>query len=121
MALILCTGTDPVLLETRKLILEQAGHTVLATMGQRELVAACEKHSFDVAVIGQGISGPMKKIIASLIREHCPSAKILELYPPYQGKVVESADGWLEVPLDIPNNLAERVNELIAKPKPANA
>jgi hypothetical protein len=44
----------------------------------------------------------MKKIIASLIREHCPSAKIMELYPPYEGKVIENADAWLEVPADVP-------------------
>jgi hypothetical protein len=35
--------------------------------------------------------------------------------------MVESADSWLEVPLDIPENLAERVNELIAQPKASKA
>ena len=40
MSLVLCTGVDPVLMETRKLILERAGHTVITAMGERELAAA---------------------------------------------------------------------------------
>ena len=115
MSLVLCTGVDPVLMETRKLILERAGHTVITAMGERELAAACENHRFNVAVIGQVITLKMKKVLAALIRKQCPSAKILELYPLYQGKVLEDADAWLEVPIDIPNDLAQRVNELARK------
>jgi hypothetical protein len=119
MSLILCTGIEPELLKTRKLILEQAGHTVIPTTDQRELTAACEKYCFDVAVIGQTIAAPMRKVIAELIRKHCPSAKILELYPPYEGRVVEDADSSLEVPADIPLDLVERVEELIQKTQSA--
>lgn len=112
MALVLCTGTDPVLLQTRKLILEQAGHTVVPTMNERELISACDQHDFDVAVIGQGISVRMKRVLVSLIREECPSIRILELYYPHDGKAVDDADSWLQVPFVAPAELAERVNEL---------
>lgn len=112
MALVLCTGIDPGLLETRRIILERAGHTVIMATDERQLTAACEINRFDVAVIGQTVSPRMKRTVASLIRKCCPSAKILELYPQYQGKAVEDADSWLPVPAEIPPELAERVGEL---------
>ena len=111
-ALVLCTGVDPVLLETRKLILQHAGHKVITTRSEPELTAACEKHTFDVAVIGQTITPRMKKVISTLVRQHCPSAKILELYSPHLGKALDDADSWLEVPAAIPRDLAEKVDEL---------
>lgn len=112
MALVLCTGIDPMLLKTRKLILEQAGHTVITAKNQQELTDACNQHQFDVAVIGQSVSSNMKRIIAALVRKQCPSAKILELHPQYQGKSVKDADSWLETPADVPRALSQRVTEL---------
>jgi len=41
MALVLCTGVDPVLMKTRQLILEKAGHTVVPTFDEREIKAIC--------------------------------------------------------------------------------
>jgi hypothetical protein len=111
-ALVLCTGNSPGLMETRRIILERAGHRVIMASDERELTAVCEVNDFDVAVIGQTISPKVKRAVASLIRRSCPSAKILELYPPYQGKAVEDADSWLEVPSAVPDELAERVNDL---------
>jgi hypothetical protein len=99
-------------------MLEQAGHTVVTTIDQPQLAAACAKHRFDVAVIEQAIDPRMRKIVASLIREQCPAAKILELYPPDEARVVADADAWLEAPEDVPKDLVERVNELLQK-KPA--
>jgi len=40
-ALVLCTGVDKVLLETRKLILEHAGHTVVSVSDEVSLLSAC--------------------------------------------------------------------------------
>jgi len=111
-ALVLCTGIDPVLLETRRLILQRAGHTVIIARNVADVARACEEHHFDVAVLGQAITPNLKKSLASLIREQCPSAKILELYSTYQGKTLDAADSWLEVPADIPQQLAARVNQL---------
>jgi hypothetical protein len=82
---------------------------------ERDLSAACEKHTFDVAVIGQTVSPRMKRTIASLIRSHCPSAQVLELYQRHEGKVLEDADSWMDVPADVPHDLADRVNELMGK------
>ena len=112
MALVLCTGVDKTLLQTRRLILEREGHTVVTVSDEKNLTAVCQKHSFNVAVIGQTLSPKMKQRIALLVRQHCPGAKILELHPPYAEKVINDADSWLEVPIDVPQELAARVNEL---------
>jgi CheY-like chemotaxis protein len=120
-ALVLCTGVDPILLQTRKLILEQAGHTVITARSQQELTAACNQYQFDVAVIGQTVSVNMKRIIAGLIREQCRSVKILELHGRYESRSVPDADSWLETPTDIPRDLSSRVTELAEKKKQGGA
>jgi len=112
MALVLCTGVDKLLLETRKLILERAGHTVVSVTDEVSLLNACQKHSFDVAVIGQTVSTNMKHHIASIIKQHCAGAKLLELYPQFSKQVLPGADAALPVPVDVPRDLADRVNEL---------
>ena len=112
MATVLCTGWDQGLLDTRTLILESAGHEVHQARTQGEVVSACEEHQFDVAVIGQTVSSRMKRVVVSIVKENCPEVKILELYQPHVGKAIEDADSWLEVPADIPSDLAERVGQL---------
>jgi CheY-like chemotaxis protein len=113
-ALVLCTGIDPSLLRTRKLILEKAGHTVVTASDQRDVVAACKNHEFNVAVIGQTVSTKSKRSISSLVRQNCPSAKILELYQANHGPALPAgeADAWLEVPTDVPQDLAAQVSKL---------
>lgn len=76
MALVLCTGWDQSLLDTRTLILQSAGHEVHQARTQNEVLRACKQHQFDVAVIGQSLSNRMKPVIASLVKEHCPSVRI---------------------------------------------
>jgi DNA-binding NarL/FixJ family response regulator len=102
MALVLCTGVDPVLLRTRQLILENAGHTVVPASDEREIKAACSKQKFDVAVIGQNIPPKLKARLVELVRELCP---------PYASKALKDADAWLEMPSD-PEELVNAVNSL---------
>jgi len=102
---------------SRKLILERAGHTVIMANSEGEVTAACEKKQFDVAVLSQTLPPEMKKAVAALIRSRSPSAKILELYAPHIGMILKDADSWLEVPIDLPAGLPERVNELAQKTK----
>lgn len=111
-AMVLCTGKDPSLLRTRKLILEKAGHTVVTATDQRAVAAACKEHTFDVAVLGQSVSLETKRTLGGLIRQLCPDTKILELFQANSGPVIADADSWLEVPTDVPQDLAERVSEL---------
>ena len=48
------------------------------------------------------------------IRAHSPSSKVLELYAASHGRVLESADESLSVPVNVPQELAVRVT-LLAK------
>ena len=112
MALVLCTGVHRNLVETRKLLLEDAGHTVITALTEPAVEHACEEHSFDVAVIGQAITPKEKARFLAIVRRYCPSAKVLELYPSYLGRTLEAADDWLQVPLDVPPELADRVTAL---------
>jgi CheY-like chemotaxis protein len=116
MARVLCTGVNPVLMKTRQLILESAGHTVVPASDEREIKAVCSKQKFDVAVIGQSISRKVKIRVLDLVREHCPEARILELTLPYGSKALEDADAWLEMPSD-PEELAQAVNSLAVRKK----
>jgi CheY-like chemotaxis protein len=109
------------LLETRRLILEHAGHAVVSVMDEPSLLSACQKHSFDVAVIGQSVSQNSKRRLVSVIREHCPEIKILELYPQFSSRVLPDADAALSVPVDVPKELADRVNELAKRKRDTSA
>jgi hypothetical protein len=120
-ALVLCTGFDPVLMETRRLILEKAGHRVISATTERELEKACTEHGCDVAVIGQTLSRNVKLRILLLLRDLCPSAAVLELHPQYADRALENADGWLAMPTDSPRELADAVNSLIRKPPSEHA
>ena len=112
MALVLCTGADPEVMKERERLLERAGHTVVMATNQKELAAACRQHHFDVAIIGQTLKPLMKQYVVDLIREHCPSVKILELYPIEDTRVIEDADSWIAVPESVPPDLPDRVAEL---------
>jgi hypothetical protein len=114
MAMVLCTGADRILSETRALILRRAGHTAISAVGEQELIEACSRHSFDVAVIGQAMPTSEKRYVFRLVRQHCTSAKILEVYAPHLGRVLEDADDWLEDPARVPSDLAAHVAGLAA-------
>lgn len=121
MVLVLCTGVDQVLIQTRKQILEDAGHTVIAARDGREVVTACEGHPFNVAVIGQAVSPRMKRHIAALIRQHCPPVKLLEMYEPHEGRALPDADDWMEALPQNQGELPARVERLIAPGQPRKA
>ena len=103
------------MLDTRKLLLERAGHHVVTVTNERSLVAACEIYHFDLVVIGQTITSGVKKVIASIVRGRCKSTKILELYSPNFAPAVKDADSWLRVPADIPSEFVDHVNRLVSR------
>jgi DNA-binding response OmpR family regulator len=98
-------------MQTRKLILEAAGHTVVTVQSDSEIVAACREFEFDVVVIGQSTRADLKRDWFRTIREHCPLAKILEVYVTSDGIALPNADAWLESPV-VPDELAESVAAL---------
>lgn len=113
MSLVLNTGAYPPLLETRRLVLEHAGHFVVTTKAaESEIAAVCQGYPFDVAVIGQSASAQLKRRIFHVVRRHCSSARVLELVAPYSKRVLENADAWLEIRPMAADMLAQRVSEL---------
>ncbi|HET7872516.1 MAG TPA: hypothetical protein VFL42_08390 [Terriglobales bacterium] len=117
MSLILNTGAYPPLLETRRLVLERAGHTVVTAAEDRDLLDAFHQHRFEVAVIGQSASPKLKRHLYDLIRRECASVKILELTTPDIGKTLGAADAWLEISHSATEALAQRVSELARSTK----
>jgi hypothetical protein len=112
MALVLCTGSDRALQMTRKMILEQGGHKVVIATGENEVREACKRADFDVVIVGQTVSRPQKQRFVNAARKLCSSAKVLELYTMATGRMLAEADDWLQVPLDVAPDLADRVTEL---------
>jgi len=114
-ARVLCTGVDPTLLKTRRMMLEAAGHKVTSALGIPAAEAACKKHKFHVAVLGQAMSREEKRTLADIVRRHCPGARLLELYDAVGSRILPDADDWLPVPTDVPQELPERVSALAAR------
>ena len=112
MALVLCTGIDPAALETRRVILERAGHHVISATGEQELEDACVAYRIDAVVIGDSLSPKAKVRVLTLVRKNCPSSKILELYPQKGRKTLDEADAWLPIPADHPQDFAELITSL---------
>ena len=114
MALVLCTGSEPVLMKTRQMILESAGYKVLSAISGGEVEILCSAFTFHVAVLGQSSAPNLKREILVAVRRSCPTAKVLELYPPHIGRVLEDADAWLEMPPETPDMLIKVVDRLAA-------
>jgi hypothetical protein len=57
----------------------------------------------------------MKQRVASLVRGHCPEIKVLELYSITNGRALDDADLWIEVPGDGPRQLTAGVAKLAKK------
>lgn len=114
MALVLCTGIDPTVMMTQRLLLERVGHQVVSVLNDKELENACTEHRFDVAVIGQNMSSNAKPRVLTLIRKHCPGVVILELYAQYNDRALADADAWLPMPVG-PQQFIDAVNSLAKK------
>ena len=114
MALVLCCGVNELLVQTRVLILEKAGHKVIPALREEQASAACAANKFEVAVVGQAMSAEDKRRVSHVIRQHCPTAQLLELYTSATGRILHDADAWLLVPADVPGDLAHSVAALAA-------
>lgn len=115
MALILSAGLDPALMQTRRLILQRAAHTVIEAHDEREFVAACHSHSLHIILLSQTLPSVLKLRLSAIARMLRPGAKVLELYAPHLGRAIRDADDWLEVPLDSPGELAARIDWLLSR------
>lgn len=109
---ILCVGIDNAAMQTRLLILERAGHNVIQARDLRRVKTACETISFDIAILGQSLSGNEKKRIIDVVIACCKTAKILELHTGIAPELTE-ADAHLQVSAMDPEVLIEAVDTLL--------
>ena len=117
---ILCVGIDNAAMQTRMLILERAGHRVIQARNLRQVGAACETISFDIAILGQSLNSNEKMRIADVVLTSCKSAKILELHKGYEPEL-PAADAHLQVSAMEPEGLIETVNTLLETPRKKKA
>lgn len=114
MALILCAGLDPALMQTRLMILERAGNTAIGVRSESEFIAACESYNFEVIVLSQTLSAEFKLRLSAFARLLRPEAKVLELYSAHLGPAVSGADESAQVPLESPGDLPSRIELLLS-------
>lgn len=112
MADVLCVGMDARAMQTRRLILEKAGHTICQARDLRRVKEACQVNSFSIVILGQALNASEKKRITDVVLTHCKSAKILELHTSITPDVPE-ADEHLQVSATEPENLVVAVNSLL--------
>lgn len=118
MALILCAGLDPALMQTRLMILERAGNTAIGVRSESEFIAACESYNFEVIVLSQTLSAEFKLRLSAFARLLRPEAKVLELYSAHLGPAI-SADESAPVPLESPGELPSRIESLLSRSRRA--
>jgi ActR/RegA family two-component response regulator len=107
-------------METRRLILERAGHSVTGVRDIREIVAASRDKIFSVAILGQMLPAKEKLRVCEVVRSHCPGTKILELHTGFSPEL-PSADAHLHVAAGALDKLVNCVNELAAGRKKRGA
>ncbi len=109
MALVLVIDADEGELARIAAALEAAGHWVVTATLEPVAIAACSQNPFAVAVIGAAVPAPEKHRAFNVVREHCPSAKIVELYRPGSSPVLTEADAALPATADLATELPRRL------------
>ena len=112
MAEVLCVGMDDAAMQTRRLILERAGHVVSQARDLRRVKEACEVKSFSVVILGQSLNASEKRRITDVVLTSCKSAKILELHTGIRPDLPQ-ADKHLQVSATEPQALVGAVNALL--------
>jgi hypothetical protein len=73
---VLSVSYDPVLLQTRHMLLEAAGYGVVSALGFEASLEQCNHGDFDVLVLGHSINHPEKIKMVETFRSVCPGVII---------------------------------------------
>jgi len=105
---IICIANPDAVMETRRLILQRAGHEIHAVHNLKEMERACQTQQYDLAILADALPDMEKMRIADVIRKACPALRVLELHT---GLVptVSDADAQLQVSASRPEGLVEAV------------
>ena len=108
---ILSVSYDGVLLATRRLLLEGAGHRVVSAMGFAEALSLCDSH-FDLIIMGHSIPRKDKVAIVAELRRRGCAAPLLSLLR-HGDKPLAEAVEWIEA--DQPQELLKAVSRILKK------
>jgi len=110
MATILCAGQYPSLTRTRRIMLENVGHSVCIADDDEQLKDACRRQAFDVAVIEETVPDQLKCEWIALLRTLGSCASVLELYWPHRLPAAPDADAHYAV--DHPRQFTAAIDAL---------
>jgi len=115
MADILNVGFDSALLTTRRVMLERAGHRVALAHDFRQAVAACERKSFNIVILGNSLLANEKLRVADIVRRHCDGVRLLELHNGAKPDLPD-ADAHLQALQARPEEFLQAVDSLLKQP-----
>jgi len=107
---ILSVSYDPVLLNTRQLLLESRGYNVTSAEGFIDALDTCKRGGYDLLIIGHSIPPSDKRAIVREANRYCPSpilALLRQNEPQLEG-ATESVDA------SRPELLLHAVEQLLA-------
>lgn len=110
---ILCVVEDPIVRQTKKMVLEHIGFAVMDVGTLREVEYVTSRSAFDLAIIGRSLSEESKRLMADAIRRNVPGTPILEMCN--VSPVITGADHVLRS--TNPEDLAEMVKMILHVPK----
>jgi CheY-like chemotaxis protein len=114
---ILNVALHEAVLKSRSAMLEGAGYEVVPALSIVDLQRACEEQqSFDLVIIGYSLPKEERRRAMIMVRRHCGSVPILELYPHGTDPADVESDEQLSTRSDL-NTLLSKVSEVLNKPR----
>jgi DNA-binding response OmpR family regulator len=109
MATVLSVASTEVLKTTRRLLLEQEGHSVFSALSLEEVEQLGQREKVDLALIGHGFRGPDKRKLAQTVNQYFPGLPILEMC--FHSPEIPGADFILS---DSPAELVKAIQYILA-------
>lgn len=106
---ILCIAEDPAVRQTKQLLLEQIGFSVVAVGTLREVEYVTHRSRFDLVIVGRSFNEALKRSIADTVRRNIPDTPILELCT--VSPVISGAEHVLCSPT--PEEMADEVRNIL--------
>jgi DNA-binding NtrC family response regulator len=76
---ILCIAEDPIVRQTKRMVLERVGFNVTSIENVAEAERESSRSKFDLVVVGRSVTREHKGEIASIVRRNLPNTPILEM------------------------------------------
>ena len=114
--IILIYGRDPQLLETRRMVLERTGYTVLTTNALAEIDHTAALHRIDLCILCYSLSMEECGRALALVHSRCPLVKSLVLTSGASGCSSTHLLDQVFDAMEGPAKLISTVNQLVTTP-----